>query len=90
MVVYWFNEMVIFFIVVVYYRVDDGELNYQLYVVVFDELSYDKVSVCVFNKVILERVKEVIFVRVVYYCINELFQLFLGWLNVKLMYILEI
>lgn len=59
--------MVTFFTAVAYYRADDEELNHQLYVVVSDELSYDKASVYAFNKAILERVKEVTPVRVAHY-----------------------
>ena len=67
MAAHWSKEMVTLFTAVVYYRADDGELNHQSYVVVSDELSYDKASVYAFNKAILERVKEVTPVRVVHY-----------------------
>lgn len=90
MAAHWSDEMVTLFTAVVYYGADDGELNHQSYVVVSDELSHEKASVCAFNKVILERVKEVTSVRVVHYCTNELPQLFSGWPNTKLMHILEI
>ena len=59
MAAHWSNEMVTLLTAVVYYRADDGELNHQSYVVVSDELSYDKASVYAFNKAILEKVKEV-------------------------------
>ena len=67
MAAHWSNEMVTLLTAVVYYRADDGELNHQSYVVVSDELSYDKASVYAFNKAILDRVKEVTPVRVVHY-----------------------
>ena len=67
MAAHWSTEMVTFFTAVVYYRADDGELNHQSYIVVLDELSYDKASVYAFNKAILERVREVTPVRVAHY-----------------------
>lgn len=42
MVVYWLNDIVILFIVVVYYRSGIGDLEYKLYVVILDDLCYDK------------------------------------------------
>lgn len=64
---YWFNELVIVFIVVVYYKDDNKDFKYFLYVFILDELFYDKRSVYVFNKVFLDVVSREMFFKQVYY-----------------------
>ena len=67
MAAHWSNDTVTLYTAVLYYRSGTGDLEHKSYIVISDDLPYDKQSVYAFHKAILEEVSKFTQVNKVHY-----------------------